>query len=157
MNLMNFNWKLTTKGKSFQLPSNPEWQVVDKILHSILFLMTWQLKTYLHLSRNLPSMSSVMLSELSRSIARKVEVFPVFIHCRDMLMMSEEMAMVVTVTVIMMILMLTVIMMILVLMLYIVQVDHKRGQKQKQKQSIKANTQQKVRLHLGQNWVVHSI
>ena len=68
-------------------------------------------------------MSSVMLSELSRSIARKVEVFPVFIHCRDVLMMLEEMAMVVIVI-------------ILMLMLYIVQVDHKRRQKQKQKQSM---------------------
>ena len=145
---MNFNWALTTKGKSLQLPSNPEWQVVDKVLHYILFLITWQFKTYLHLSRNLPSMSSVMLSELSRSIARKVEVFPVFIHCRDMLMMLEEMAMVV---------MLMTIMMILMLMLYIVQVDHMRRQKQKQKQSIKTNTQEKVRWHLGQNWVVHSI
>ena len=79
-------------------------------------------------------MSSVMLSELSRSIARKVEVFPVFIHCRDMLMMLEEMAMVV---------MLTVIMMLLMLMLYTV--DHKRSQEQKQKQSIKANKQEEVR------------
>ena len=81
-------------------------------------------------------MSSVMLSELSRSIARKVEVFPVFIHCGDMLMMLEEMTMVV---------MLMTIMMILMLMLYIVQVDHKRRQKQKLKQSIKANTQEEVR------------
>ena len=76
-------------------------------------------------------MSSVMLSELSRSIARKVEVFPVFIHCRDMLMMLEEMVMVVMLTV--------------MLMLYYVQADQKRRQKQKQKQSIKANTQEKVR------------
>ena len=81
-------------------------------------------------------MSSVMLSELSRSIARKVEVFPVFIHCRDVLMMLEEMAMVV---------MLMMILMILVLMLYKVQVDYKRRQKQKQKQSIKANMQEEVR------------
>ena len=49
-------------------------------------------------------MSSVMLSELSRSIARKVEVFPVFIHCRDMLMMSEEMTMVVIVIILMLML-----------------------------------------------------
>ena len=35
----------------------------------------------LYLSRNLPSMSSVMLSELSKSSARRVDVFPLFIHC----------------------------------------------------------------------------